>query len=120
MDSPAIYPTFELGGVPYTVKFTLGSLRRMKQAGVDTSNWAKAFADVDVICLAAIMSFYLPSGDRITLTIDEFADAVPMSRLGELSQCLFGAVAKVAPTSAQVQAAPASSDQLLNGRAVEA
>jgi hypothetical protein len=101
----------EIAGTTYTVKFTLGTLRRMKKAGVDLGNLAEAFKDIDNICLAATMSFGTEQDGKwlpIPYTPDEFADLIPMHRFRELSEALWGAAAKVLPATDPAQVPPAA------------
>lgn len=110
MQSPIEYPQMEIAGTLYTCKFTLGTLRRMKKAGVDLSNLADAFKDIENICLAATMSFGTePDGKWVPIpyTPDEFADLIPMVRFKELSEALWGAAAKALPATDPAQVPPA-------------
>ena len=115
-DTPPIaYPTLEIGGRTYSLKFALGARYRLELAGVNASNISAgilqeiaAGRNISLVLKLAAAALgtqdggtWIPAG----LTAEALADSLPEARLGEVGAAVLEALVKAYPPPAKAPTA---------------
>jgi len=110
--SPVDYPSVEINGVRFKVKFGLGAMYRLEKFGIALQDLGGTIerdvaAGRNLQTLFAILAAALGTEDAagawkpIGLTPEQLADMLPTEKLGELSAAISIASGKVSPVATE-------------------
>ncbi len=101
---PVVYPKIQIGSVEVEVKFTCGDIIKLAKDGVDLTQLTAGTLDASMERAFKLLSVGISRS--IQKTAEELADEIALSRFGEVTSCVAGAISKaMAQVNAQTQAA---------------
>jgi hypothetical protein len=101
---PVVYPKIQIGSENVEVKFTCGDIIKLTKDGVDITQFAGATLDVTMERAFKLLSVGISRS--IQKTPEDLANEIDLSRFGEVTAAVAGAISKaMAQVTAVTQAA---------------